>query len=167
MARVNQEEWRCVPGFSAYEVSETGSVRRLEDGIVRKPYLTTSGYLYLCMRGSGHKKAMSIHRLVALAFLGHPPSPKHQVAHFDGDKIHNHVSNLRWATRSENERDKVRHGRSNRGEGQGRHRLTEKDVISIRKLLDKGMAQPIIAQRFNVARPTISSISTGKSWGWL
>lgn len=167
MQTVLTEEWREVPGYPAYEVSEHGTVRRCKDNVLRIPYVTIWGYQYLCLRNNGKKQAMGINRIVALAFLGQPPSPKHHAAHFDGDKANNHVSNIRWATRSENERDKVRHGRSNRGEGHGRHKLTKDDVIKVRELLSKRISHNDIAECFNVARTTISSISTGKSWGWM
>jgi hypothetical protein len=35
---------------------------------------------------------------VAEAFIGPQPSPRHQVAHYDGVRDNNHYSNLRWAT---------------------------------------------------------------------
>ena len=50
--------------------------------------------------------------LVVLAFLGPPPFPGAHAAHFDGDKLNNRLSNLRWASPAENEADKRRHGRT-------------------------------------------------------
>ena len=44
-----------------------------------------------------------VHRLVAAAFLGKPPSPEHtQINHKDGDKGNNAVQNLESATPAEN-----------------------------------------------------------------
>ncbi|AXV72811.1 hypothetical protein CJO75_01120 [Ralstonia solanacearum] len=51
-----------------------------------------------------------IHRLVALTFLGPPPSRQHEVAHNDGNRANNIVTNLRWATHAENVADTFRHG---------------------------------------------------------
>jgi hypothetical protein len=42
-----------------------------------------------------------VHRLVALAFVGPPPSPSHTVDHINRNPDDNRVANLRWATKSE------------------------------------------------------------------
>jgi hypothetical protein len=68
------------------------------------------------MAGSGYRSAklgraaqVYVHHLVLEAFVGPRPAGR-QAAHGDGDKANNVVTNLRWATRKENEGDKVRHG---------------------------------------------------------
>ena len=45
-----------------------------------------------------------MHRLVALHFLGLPPTPSHVVNHIDGNRSHNAIRNLQYATQSENVR---------------------------------------------------------------
>jgi hypothetical protein len=51
---------------------------------------------YMCI-GSA-----KVHRIVAIAFLGHPPSQKHVVDHIDRDRTNNRIENLRWITNLEN-----------------------------------------------------------------
>lgn len=53
----------------------------------------------------------SMHRLVAYAYLGNPPSSKHEVDHIDGNPANNDISNLRWVTHSENQSNSIRQSR--------------------------------------------------------
>jgi hypothetical protein len=58
------------------------------------------GYKYVNIRTIFGKKKIKIHRLVALAFI---PNTKNYptVNHKDGNKLSNNVSNLEWATHSQ------------------------------------------------------------------
>ena len=49
----------------------------------------------------GIVKTIFIHKLVAEHFLSPKPTEKHEIDHIDQNKKNNHISNLRWATRSE------------------------------------------------------------------
>jgi hypothetical protein len=71
---------------------------------------------------------------------------------------------LRWATRKENIADQIIHGTGVRGERTSK--LTEKDVIEIRKLAST-MSQPAIADRFGVNSTTICRIVNYINWAWL
>lgn len=44
----------------------------------------------------------TVHRIVAVAFLGKPPTEAHVVDHIDTNKCNNRPENLRWVTRLEN-----------------------------------------------------------------
>ena len=69
-------------------------------GCVRK-----DGYLCIYMKvGSKFQRRTEyVHRLVAAAFLGFPPSPQHsQINHKDGNKSNNAVENLEYVTPAEN-----------------------------------------------------------------
>lgn len=46
--------------------------------------------------------SVRVHRIVATAFHGEPPTKEHVVDHIDTNKRNNRVENLRWVTRLEN-----------------------------------------------------------------
>lgn len=73
---------------------------------------------YASMLSEGQTKY--VHRLVCEEANGPPPTPKHDAAHSCGRGHEGCVTrrHLRWATRAENEADKIRHGtRIARGRG--------------------------------------------------
>jgi hypothetical protein len=49
-----------------------------------------------------NKMECYVHRLVALAFFGEPPSKNHQVDHLDSNRTNNFVTNLQYVTGKEN-----------------------------------------------------------------
>lgn len=48
------------------------------------------------------RKTVRVNRLVCEAFHGHPPTPKHEAAHSNGDSLDNRYTNLEWQTKAEN-----------------------------------------------------------------
>lgn len=72
---------------------------------------------------------------------------------------------LRAGTQSENVQDMLRKGRDNyvnpTGESHGMSKLTAEQVAEIKESSD---FQRVLAERFGVARTTISAIKTGRSW---
>ena len=115
------ENWRPIAGYPGYQISDQGRVRSIDrtitrmtkrgpvqarlKGRVRKPSSAGNGY---CIVTLGRARPY-IHSLVLEAFVGPRPAG-HQAAHGDGDRRNNSLGNLRWATGSENEADKDRHG---------------------------------------------------------
>jgi len=95
--------------------------------------INKDGYrIYKLTLPSGEKRTFRVHRLVCEAWHGRPPTEKHQVAHWDGNKANNHFGNLRWATPQENSHDCVRQGIDPVGVRNGRAKSSEADVREIR-----------------------------------
>lgn len=70
---------------------------------ILKPSKKKNGYLQVSLvKNDGSIKYISIHRLVALAFLPKNNNGALQVNHIDGDKENNSFSNLEWVTSKEN-----------------------------------------------------------------
>jgi len=100
------ETFRTVSGFSDYEVSNYGRVISHKRGKPRllRPHVVR-GYVYYGLSLKGRLRGVAAHRLVAMAFLD-GISEGLQVDHIDGNRSNNHVSNLRFATRQENARNR-------------------------------------------------------------
>ena len=96
--------------FMGYRVSNFGRVKSFKTKPrIMKPVLVSKGYLHVMLCKDSKVKWFSIHRLVALTFIPNPEE-KPQVNHRDGHKLNNHVSNLEWCTRSENQRHAAKLG---------------------------------------------------------
>src|ERR1044072_496270 len=129
-------EWRVVPGFEAYEISEFGEARRAMSGSntyvgkYLKMQRGTKGYIkYKLSNGAGGRQStVSAHVAVALAFIGPCPPDKSQVAHNDGNNRNNHFSNLRRATQAENMDDRRNHNKVKLGSNHHSSKLTNNDV---------------------------------------
>jgi len=101
------EEYRDIPDFPNYEVSNLGNVRNKKTNKILKPrefkkrsnYICYGVQLYNDTRQLGYHK--KIHKLVAEAFIPNPEN-KPEIDHIDRNSSNNKVDNLRWATRSEN-----------------------------------------------------------------
>lgn len=171
------EEWRPVEGWLNYEISNRGRVRRspsaprtpgTHPGRLLKPWPHFKDrYPVVGLWGSGKQQFIPVHRLVAVAFLGPPPTPNHQVAHWDGDRGHCHVSNLRWATIPENTEDRMRHGTTARGTKSPWSILDESDVRMVRRLHQEGATQISLAIRLKVSKSLIGAIVRREAWRWL
>lgn len=163
------EIWKIVTVDSGYEVSSFGHVRNAKTHHELKPWCAGAGYLYVCLNRSGIKTG--VHRLVALAFLGQPPSAFHEVAHNDGDSQNNHVSNLRWATHKENMSDMRKHGTTYyhgwRGQTHPNAKLCDVQVIDIRLSARNGALRKTLAKMHQVSRATIDQIIQGRTWTHL
>jgi hypothetical protein len=94
------EEWADVVGLPRYSVSSFGRVFdfKRERCLIQTP--DRVGYLRVKLWFGDIRKTVSVHRLVAFAFLEFK-SEDFEVNHIDGDKTYNYISNLEFVTRSE------------------------------------------------------------------
>ena len=92
-------EWRTIASHPAYEVSNTGLVRRGERVLKSRIHGRYYAGVILCMNGI--ETSHLVHRLMALAFIPNPDN-KEMIDHINRNKLDNSIENLRWVTRSEN-----------------------------------------------------------------
>jgi hypothetical protein len=99
------ENWMKIENYETYSVSDLGRVRNDVTGKFLKECESTRGYLVVSLYKDCEKKKPYIHRLIAQAFIPNPES-KDCVDHHDNNPLNNSLENLRWATRSENMRNR-------------------------------------------------------------
>lgn len=98
-----EERWKSVLGFSCYEASTNGRVRRKDNHrlLIPSPNILT-GRLYISLMGdAGKRKNLQLARVIAQTFIDHDPT-HNTVNHKDGNILNNHVKNLEWMTQAEN-----------------------------------------------------------------
>lgn len=90
-----------IKGFENYLISEDGTVINKKNGKIKSAYANKeNGYLYVDLWKNNKSYKRPIHRLIAESFI---PNPNHKltVDHKDGNRLNNSITNLRWATYSE------------------------------------------------------------------
>jgi hypothetical protein len=158
-------EWRQSI-LDGYEVSETGDLRRLfactrfAAGHVLNGSLDTHGYRTYRIRGGGKSTSYRAHTLVLLAFVGPKPTPDHQCAHWDGNRLNNHWTNLRWATAAENTADKIRHGTVYNGH----RKFLAEEVMDMAAMRKDGARYVDIQERYKISKGNLSAILNGATW---
>lgn len=109
------EKWKQIEGYKPiYQISNMGRVRSLarktndngglfhrKERVLRQS-VDKNGYHFVFLYDlNGRKKTITVHRLVALAFVrNHENKP--EIDHIDGNKSNNTPNNLRWVTHREN-----------------------------------------------------------------
>lgn len=116
------EIWKDIPGYEGlYQVSNIGRVKSLKrtfysgknlqtrktyEQNILAPRFYKTGYVYFGLSKDGIVKKLKAHRLVALAFIPNPEN-KPEVDHINTVRSDNRIENLRWATKSENQRNVI------------------------------------------------------------
>ena len=100
------EEWRVIPGYENYEVSNLGQIRSLNwnrTGTIRilKQLNHSSGYLAIGLTKNGVQKRFTVHRIVAMTFIPNPNNLP-EINHKDENKHNNSVENLEWVSHKYN-----------------------------------------------------------------
>ena len=105
---------QIITDYPAYKITDKGEIYSLfkyktsiisdEWRLVQPVYDKSCGYLIVTLcDGNGKRQNKRVHRLLMEAFVPNPENKAH-VNHKDGNKLNNCLSNLEWATPSENAR---------------------------------------------------------------
>lgn len=161
------EVWKDIEKYEGlYQISNLGRVRSLDrivphkrHGFVRRKgkvlKLTgNKGYKLVILQKEAKSQTISVHRLVAQAFLENSLNKPH-VCHKDDNTKNNEVSNLFWGTHQDNMDDKKR---------KGRHVFGEHPSKKAIKCIETGevfASRNEASQKLNIARSSISRILKG------
>ena len=95
------EVWKDINNYTGiYKISTLGRVKNNKNKILSQ-CKQNAGYMLVHLYKNKKRRAYTVHRLVALAFLENLKE-KPQVNHKDGNKLNNNVENLEWMTAIEN-----------------------------------------------------------------
>jgi len=173
------EQWKDIDGWEGkYQISNLGRFKsfgikyskKFPDGYITLGTIDTTGYRVIVMthtRDFRHQER--IHALVAKAFIPKPQSEERLVVnHIDGNQLNNCVENLEWCTHGDNLRHAIKIGLWNKkGTNHPLSKLTEEQVIDMRKMRKEGFLYKEIAAKHGVNRRHAGDVVTGKNWGWL
>lgn len=171
-----KEIWKDIIGFEdSYMISNLGNVKAKrkitwngkcdctrKEKIMRTNSSSNNGYPMVNLKRNGIVKHSLVHRLVANAFIPNQDN-KPTVNHIDGNKKNNNVSNLEWATRSEQNIHASKLGlKKFQGIHHSQHKLNESQVIIIRDYAKNGTI--VNGSDYGVTQMTIRDIINRRSW---
>lgn len=161
-------EIRPIPGYEGrYAVSSTGQVWSHLSGKWLKAYPYSLGYMRVVLYdGYGQAESIDVHLLVLRAFVG--PRPEGMLGlHRDDNGVNNNLENLYWGTLQEQELDRVRNGGRVRGETNGGSKLTEVEVLDIRRMASEGLPIQSIADLFGISWRATKNVVTKQTWSHI
>lgn len=158
---------------------KSGTIRTKKEFILKQ--VVVNKYKAVSLVADTKQRQIKVHRLVALHFVDNPNNYP-EINHLDGIKFNNYASNLEWSTHSLNTIHAYKIGLMNTdGSKNGASKLTEKDVIKMRKDFAIEMAKTggmvyrskknkgyyfakIIAPKYKMNTNYIFSILKGEAW---
>jgi hypothetical protein len=171
---VTDEIWKDALGWEGlYEVSSLGNIRSIArvnpvnkmllGGKNLKRILGSRGYYVVNLTAKNRRNQYFVHKLVLEAFVGKAPQNM-EACHNDGNRLNCSLSNLRWDTRSNNHKDKIKHGTYQIGEKANNVKLTNEIVIAIRK---NKLSPSEAARQFGLSPTNAKRIVSYKTWRHL
>lgn len=166
--------WKKIVDFPRYRISYQGEVfscatKSKKQKLIWKKLslsINSTGYKQTSFFKEKREYKMYVHKLVLEAYVSKRPENL-VCCHNDGNKLNNHVSNLRWDTPKANTHDMYKHNTMLFGEKHPRSVLTEKLVLEIHDLKSKGANSSEIGLILNIKERTVATVLQGGNWKWL
>lgn len=161
-------DYRIVKDYPDYRVGNDGSVwSKSFKGIwiEMHPSTNSDGYYQLKLYGLTIRSAL-VQYLVLETFIGPCPSGM-ECCHRNDIKTDNRWTNLYWGTDQDNGKDRVRNGRSARGEQQAASVLLEEDIPIIKQRRENGETLQELADYYEVSPTAIRYAINGTNWKYV
>jgi hypothetical protein len=171
--QLETEEWRVVPDFPCYEVSNQGRIRRTHTGkgrLMTKPRLRQPrvhiphkqcpdvAYHWIDLWYQNRQHPIAVHHLVLIAFVGPRPNSS-ECRHLDGNGLNNHVGNLAWGTARQNYEDRVAMGRQRLPPQPGKVTL---EIARAIRAEPSTIRQWKLGLKYGISQSMVSMIRTGR-----
>lgn len=171
---ISKVRYKAIADFPGYRVGDDGSVwSKWRSGTKdlmhpwKRMKLTKGvrGYRVVSLHKNKKNNVRYVHRLVLEAFVGRCPDGM-ECRHFpDRDPTNNRLANLSWGSPAENANDKIVHGTAEFGIKNHMAKLSESDIVAIRKKYATGKwYQRELAEKYSVSPSAISLICLGENW---
>lgn len=168
------EEWKQIEGYQ-YSISSLGRIKNNTTNKYLKVHLGILGYATIGLYRNGVKRTFDMHLLMMIYFGPKKPTRKHTVNHKDGNKHNFALTNLEWATFSEQGIHAYKTGLSvphpNFGSKHGKTTLTESQVLEMRAywLDSKRNTKTLVylSKKYNMSVSGIRGIVFRERWSHI
>jgi hypothetical protein len=165
---------KIIKDFENYSIDVKGNVYNNKTKRPIKAHLNKqTGYLQIKLHKDKKSYSKRIHRLLAEAYIPNPNNLSY-IDHIDNNKTNNDINNLRWVLPKENYELAVEDGLTTpinkqvfshaSCENHGRTKLSNIDVINIRKLAKLGVSRKELGELYNKSYSRITDIVNYKTW---
>lgn len=160
--------WKDIEGYEGYyKISSNGEVYSIKSQRLKKQFKASGGYCKVLLKVNQKQKAVSVHRLVAKAFIPNPYDLP-EVNHKDEDKSNNNVNNLEWCTHFYN----MHYGTGIARQKAAQHcKAVEYFDLTTNKTLGTFPSIHAACENLNISQGNLSKVCRGtrkslKGYGW-
>lgn len=160
--------FKLIPGYPGYAADSLGRIWSCKRGKWRRmrAWVNSGRYLRVSVSVGGRAFTQFVHVLVLTAFSGGHPEGYQAMHHPDPTPTNNHPLNLMWGTRSENNKQAYRDGKTFHHRHGGDHHLSSLTRDQVRSLYRRAETESLtaLAAEFGISIYQASAIAHGKSW---
>lgn len=164
------EEWKSVPGYENYQISNTGKIQRWK--VTKKQWkdikpttCKNNKYLMFTVSRNGNAVKLYLHRVLCALFVPNDnPKEKVDVCFKDGNTANTSIENLYWSNQKERMGRRKAEGKYDEN-ACGNAKLSKLDVMTIRWMkYHKAMSYRELAEYYGVHPWTIYACVKGLTW---
>lgn len=162
---------KLVDGYPNYAVTKCGEVISYTKEVpffLKQHDANGKGYRRCTLFAKQVPKKILVHRLVFEHFgnepIVHRDRVNHQIAHLDGNRSNNHISNLVQVSAKENNSHKKVHGTHQIGEKNPNSKFSKEDILNMREMYRKGSTTVDVGEKYGISASVARFIISGLSW---